>query len=783
MNEGYKMSEQQSEGDFNIRTMLDVLRYQWYWFALSVLLCLGVAYFYNHTTMPQYKQKATVLIKSEERTENAFIEKQLFDGVNSNLANEKLLLQSRLLMMEVVTRLGLDIEYTERDGLRKRVLYPNIPIRVSFKDECLYGNFFSVTSLSDETFLLDDFSTDAEWVAEGKFGKEMDTPAGRLTITQTGHFGDNLIGHTVEVHRSPLERLAASMIGNLLVDNETGDATLLAVTYQDSNAKRADAIIRTLIEVYNDDAMRDKNQILFNTALFIDERLQVINGDLASVDGDIEQYKKVNKLTNVSSEASLYLQNNDRNRQEVVMLTNQQELVQLIKTYLNDPAKQAELLPANSGIMDTGVEGMIVQYNDDMLMRNKLMRNSSDRSPAVEDLNNNLSALRTSILYSLTNLHRSLQIKREEARRQEELSLGRIGTVPTQERYILSVERQQKIKEELYLYLLNKREENALSMATVESKARMIDPPFAESVASGMGLLVLLVAGVLAGMAIPSVFFYLQPLLDVTVRGRRDLKEALSIPFLGEIPRKKQSKGLIVVNKEERDGVSEAFRVLRSNLDYVLHDRKGVPVIMFTSANANSGKTFLSSNLAVSLAMTGKRVMLLEMDIRKGSGRKRDGSVCPGISNYLSGRVTDWTELIARNDLYPNLDIIHSGPVPPNPAELLLLPALDELVDRLKETYDIILIDTVPYGMMADAQIINRVTDITIYVIREGLMDRRMLPDVETMFTDQKLNGMCVVLNDSVHKHAGYGYGYGYYGYAYGYGYGYKYGGKKRKKK
>lgn len=463
-------------------------------------------------------------------------------------------------------------------------------------------------------------------------------------------------------------------------------------------------------------------------------------------------------------------------------MSNQLELVQLIKTYLSDPVKQAELLPTNSGIMDTGVEGMILQYNNDMLMRNKLIRNSSDRSPAVEELNNNLSALRASIMNSLNNLYRSLQVKREDAYRQEELSLGRIGTVPTQERYILSVERQQKIKEELYLYLLNKREENALSMATVESKARMIDPPFAGGIASGMSLMVLLVAGLLVGMVVPTLYFYVQPMLDVTVRGRKDVKDTLTMPFLGEIPRKKQNKGLIVVNKEERDGVSEAFRVLRTNLDYVLHGKTGVQVIMFTSANANSGKTFLSSNLAVSLAMTGKRVMLLEMDIRKGSGRKRDGSVCPGISNYLSGRVTDWADLIARNDLYPNLDIIHSGPVPPNPAELLLLPALDELVDRLKEVYDIILIDTVPYGMMADAQIINRVTDITIYVIREGLMDRRLLSEVEALYTERKLNGMCVVLNDSVHKHAGYGY-YGYYSYAYGYGYGYKYGGKKGKKK
>lgn len=777
MNEAYKINVQ-PEGDFNIRTIVDVVRYQWYWFALSVLVCLGAAWFHNHLTPPMYKQKATVLIKSEERAENAFIEKQLFNSINSNLENEKLLLQSRLLMMEVVTRLGLDTEYTERDGLQRRVLYPNIPIQVSFDDECLTGNSFLVTVLSDTQFMVDDFASNEEWAANGVFGKELNTPAGKLLIAKTNYFTDELLGKSIEVTRLPYENMAASLVGNLVVENAVEEATLLAVSYQDSNRKRADAIIKTLIDAYNDDAMRDKNQILLNTALFIDERLQVINKDLAGVDGDIESYKKANKLTDVSSEAGMHLQNSDRNRQEVVLLANQLALVQFIKTYLNDPVKQAELLPANSGIMDTGVESLISQYNENMLMRNKLARNSSNRSPAVETLNNDLTALKSSIIYSLNNLYRSLQMKKDDARRQEELSLGRIGTVPTQERYILSVERQQKIKEELYLYLLNKREENALSMATVESKARMIDPPFAGGIASGMSLMVLLIAGAMVGMLIPGMFFYLQPMLDVTVRGRRDLKESLTMPFLGEVPRKRKGKELIVVDKDERDGVSEAFRVLRSNLDYLLADKAGAQVVMFTSANANSGKTFISSNLAVSLAMTGKRVMLLEMDIRKGSGRRKDGSTCPGITNYLSARVGGWRELVEQSELHPSLDIIHSGPVPPNPAELLLKPALDTLVKELKEEYDFILIDTVPFGMMADPQIISRVVNVSVYVIREGLMDRRMLPEVEALFTERKLPGMCVLLNDAMPKHAGYGYGYGY-GY-YGYAYGYQYGKKRR---
>lgn len=778
MNDDYKIGGQ-SDGEFNIRAIVDVLRSRWYWFALSVLVCLGMVWLYSQITVPVYKRTATVLVKEKEKAENAFIEKQLFNTVSSNLVNESLILQSRMLMTEVVKRLRLDVEYFEQDGLRELVLYPDIPLCVAFEEKVVTNYIsFSVYPLSATEFRIEDFPNDREWSGVGTFGQLLDTPAGRMTITTTSCFNDEAVGQTFFVSRSSNESVAASYIGRLTVEKSAEDATMLTLSYMDNNTERADAILKTLIEVYNDDAAQDKNQILLNTAFFIDERLQIINRELGDVDGDIENYKKVNKLTNLSSEADMYLQNNNANQQEVIQFSNQLELVQFIKSYLSDPVKQSELLPANSGIMDTGIEGFINQYNENMLLRNKLMNNSSERSPAVESLNNDLAALRTSIIYSLNNLYRSLQMKRDDAQRQEELTLGRIGTVPAKERYILSVERQQKIKEELYLYLLNKREENALSMATVESKIRVIDPPFSAAVSSGMGFMVLLLAALLVGLIVPGLFFYIQPMLDVTVRGRKDLKDTLTVPFLGEIPHKKNDKDTIVVNKDERDGVSEAFRVLRSNLDYMLPKDSGTHVIMFTSANPNSGKSFLSANMAVSLAMVGKRVILLEADLRKGSGRKAGGGMYPGITNYLSGQETDWEELVDESVAYPGLHILHSGPIPPNPAELLLSPRLDELIDSLKSVYDYILIDTVPYGMMADAQIINRVASLVIYVIREGLMDRRMLPDIEALYQEKKLANLCVILNDSGAKHSGYGYyGYRYYGYRYKYGYG----GKKKK--
>lgn len=430
------------------------------------------------------------------------------------------------------------------------------------------------------------------------------------------------------------------------------------------------------------------------------------------------------------------------------------------------------MLPANTGILSKGLEELIGKYNMAIQGREKLQENAGDKSPAVRSLTNEITSLRQAISQSLRNAKAELTMQQEYACRMQFLEAGRISSIPTQQRYVLSVERQQKIKEELFLYLLNKREENALTSATSESNLHIVDPAYGAGVA-GANSLVILLGALLAGLFIPGLFFYLQPLLDVTVRGRKDIEDNLSIPFLGEIPHNRKKEEL-VVGKQKRDGVSEAFRIVRANMAFMLNKQKNCQVLMLTSSNPASGKSFASLNLAASLVLTGKRTVLLEMDIRKGSKRGKDGTVLPGLTQYLSGRITDLSELIRPCPGLEELDVITSGPIPPNPAELLLGQALDDLIGQLRERYDYIVIDTVPFGMVADAQIISRVVDLAIFVIREGLMDRRRLSDVESLYTEGKLPHLSVLLNDARYKHAGYGYGYGYYGYGYGksyYGY------------
>ena len=329
---------------------------------------------------------------------------------------------------------------------------------------------------------------------------------------------------------------------------------------------------------------------------------------------------------------------------------------------------------------------------------------------------------------------------------------------------MLSVERQQKIKEELYLYLLNKREENALSQAITESNARVIDAAQGSRSPVAPKSMMILLAAVVLGLAIPAGIIWLQMVMNTTVRTRKDVEDAVSIPFLGEIPlRDKKNKDEIVVRENGRDSISEAFRIVRTNMDFMRVKAKDMKVVMFTSFNPNAGKTFVSMNLAMSFALTRKKVILVDLDIRKGtlSGHV-SGSTNMGITNYLSGKVDDINSIIKKEELATNLDIIHTGPVPPNPSELLLSDRLEALIEELKKRYDYIILDNVPAGLVADAAIVNRVADLTIYILRAGLMDRRQLPELEKLYRQGKFRNMSLVLNGVRYNRSGYGYGYGY---------------------
>lgn len=776
----------EEENEFDLMALLRMGLANWYWFLLSIVICLGLAFFYLKSTPYVYMRTASVLIKDEKSggqlsASSAFEDLNMLN-IKSNVDNEVLVFKSKRLMTEVARKLRLDVGYQVRRRLREVELYTQSPITLQFPDATESASLsLKVTPLSDKEVLLSDFPEQEDVVSKGSVIKAhlndtIITPVGKVVVLPTLYYTKEYYNVPLMVKKSNLQQVAQSYNGSIQSALASKTATIINLSLNDVNPMRAEDIINTLIDVYNEDVINDKNRVAINTSNFINDRLIIIEKELGGVDSDIETYKKENRLTDIISETGIYLQTTNQFQQEGFGLDNQRTLAMYIREYLNDPSKSAELIPSNTGVSDMNIESQISEYNELLLKRDKLISNSSDRNPVVMDLNNSLSAMRQTIIRTMDNFITSLNIKIGNTRQREAQTMRRINAVPTQQKYVLSVERQQKIKEALYLYLLNKREENALSQSITESNARIIDPASGSNLPVAPKANMILLAAFVLGCVIPAGVIWLITTQDTRVRERKDVEGQLSIPFLGEIPYRESKKGekskeLMVVRENGHDPVSEAFRVVRTNMDFMKLGTTNMQVVMLTSLNISAGKTFISSNLAMSLALAGKKVILVDLDIRKGTLSSQVRATKLGVTNYLSGKEKEVDAIIHPSEYHENLHLISNGPIPPNPAELLLSENLDHLINELKMRYDYIILDNVPSSMIADAMIVNRVADLTLYVIRAGSMDRRQLPEVEKLYRQQKFKNMAVLLNGVKYNHSR--YGYSNYGYSYGYGYGY----------
>ncbi len=763
--------------ELSLKDIIYTLKHNWYWFILSVILCIGAAVLYLMQAPKVYTRTASVLIKDNNKgggiTESgAFEDLQMFN-VKRNVDNEMLIFKSKQLMRNVAKRLHLDISYTRKEGLRTVELYTSSPIIVQFPEVEESQSFsFKATPVSSEEIILNEFSDHTAEEMRVLLNDTIITPIGKVIITPSLYFTEESFDTPITIRKNNFEEIVYSYSNKLQVALANKLSTIINLTLENVSIPRTEDVLNTLIAVYNEEAINDKNQIMENTSNFIDERLIIIEKELGNVDTDIERYKRENRLTDIQSETGLYLRESSGYNQEGLSLENQRTLTRYIRSYLTDPQKSSDLIPSNTGISDVDIENLISEYNNVLLKRDKLITNSSDRNPVVMDLNNSLMALKQSIIRSVDNHIVSLDIKIRNVKRQEDMTARRISEVPTQQKHVLSIERQQKIKEELYLYLLNKREENALSQAITESNARIIDPATGSKLPISPKRDFTLLAAFILGIIIPSTWLWLKASLNTTIQNRKDLKDVLTIPFLGDIPiREGKDKSEIVVRENSRDSISESFRIIRTNMEFMRVKTDKLQVVMFTSFNPGAGKTFVSTNLAMSLALTNKKVILIDLDIRKGTLSSRLEGENFGMTDYLSGKVENLNDIIHRKEFLDRLDVIYAGPVPPNPAELLLSERLDELISTLREQYDYIVLDNVPSEIVADAAIVNRVADLTIYVIRAGRMDKNLLPDLEELYQESKFKNMAVVLNGVNFQRYGYShYGYRKYGYSYGYG-------------
>ena len=761
----------------------------WKWFVASIVVCLIGGWIYLHYTTPVYSITGSVIIKDNKKNNSvstglADLEDLGFYSSTNNFDNEVEVLHSRTLLKKVVEELDLYINYRTRENLRPVELYKDTPVKVWLTPEeaeklpngaavlevvLKPGGKLSVSTEIDEQEFKQDFN---------KLPALLTTPYGTFSFTP----GDSAIVEkeqeiTVTV---AAPRIMANGYANALSVEPTSKTTTIAqITLQNTSPQRGVDFINKLIEIYNRDANDDKNEVASKTAEFIDERIKIINGELGTTEKELETFKRDAGLTDLKSDAQLALSENSEYEKKRAENSTQLRLVQFLSEYANNPDHAYEVLPVNVGLTDTGLTELINRYNEMLLERKRLLRTSSESNPVVVNLDASIRAMRSNVQTTILSVQKGLMITKADLERQAGKYAGRITSAPGQERQLVSISRQQEIKAGLYLMLLQKREENAITLASTANNARIVDKAQAGLFpVSPKGKLIYLIAFVL-GIAIPVGIIYIIELLRYKIEDRSDVEKLTTVPIIGDIPASDNmpKEGSVVVRENQNDMMAETFRNVRTNVQYMLGSNQ--KVVLITSTTSGEGKSFVAANLAISFALLGKKVVIVGLDIRKPGLNKafQMSHKEDGITRYLADpEHTDLMSLLQQSNVTPNLYILCGGAIPPNPTELVARDSLVQAVDRLKKEFDYVILDTAPIGMVTDTQLISRVADMSIYVCRAGYTPKAGYLFINELRDHKKLPNLCTIINDVNIKTGKYGYGtYGKYGYGrtYGYGYGY----------
>ena len=791
----------QSEEQINIQEILFRYLIHWPWFVVSVIVCVALAWGYLRLTTPVYNISATVLIKDEKKGGGANMSSELekmglngFVSSSSNIENEIEVLKSRTLAREVVSSLGLFVTYMDEDKFPNKELYRTSPVLVSLTPQ----EADRLPQTMEIDMLLQPAGAMDVQVKVGKkeYRKHLEklpavfpTDEGTVAFFANNDTLSSLRPESVTTERhitAYINRpfaVAKGYAGSLLITPTSKATSVVTVSLKNSNTQRGKDYIDKLLEMYNINANNDKNEVAQRTGEFIDERIDIISKELGSTERDLENFKRSAGITDLTGEAQIALTGNAEYEKKRVENQTQINLVMDLKKYLQGSGY--EVLPANVGLQDAGVAGAIDRYNEMVAERKRLLRTSTESNPAIVNLTTSIRAMRSNIQTTLDATLKGLEITKADLIREASRYSRRISDAPTQERHFVSIARQQEIKSGLYLMLLQKREENAIVLAAIANNAKIIDEAQADSTPISPKRMTIYLAALVFGIGIPVGVIYLIGLTKFKIEGRADVEKLTSLPVVGDIPLADEKTGAIAVFENQNNLMSETFRNVRTNLQFMLENGKNV--ILVTSTVSGEGKSFISANLAISLSLLGKKVVIVGLDIRKPGLNKVFNLPKKeyGITQFLTNSTVNLMDLVHHSDINKNLYILPGGTVPPNPTELLARDGLEKAVEILRKNFDYVILDTAPVGMVTDTLLIGRVADLSVYVCRADYTRKTEFTLINELAENNKLPNLCIVINglDLQKKKYGYYYGYGKYGKYYGYGKHYGYGEYKIKDK
>ena len=800
----FNEAKESKEENIDVKELLFKYLIHWPWFVGAVVACLIAAWVYLYVSTPVYNISATVLIKDDKKGGSAGmlsgLESLGLDGMVSssqNIDNEIEVLRSKTIVKEVVEDLGLYISYTDEDEFPSRNMYKTSPVQVSLTPQEAdlleepmivemalqpQGSMDVNVKIGDDEYQKHFEKLPAVFPTERGTLAFFLTPdsvlSSKRTLEETTDSEKTTRNITATINK-PLA-VAKAYCKNMTIEPTSKTTSVAVISLKNSNVQRGKDFINKLLEMYNINTNNDKNEVAQKTAEFINERISIISKELGSTEKDLESFKRGAGITDLTSDAQIALTGSAEYEKKRVENQTQINLLQDLQKYMQNEGY--EVLPSNIGLQDVNLAAAINRYNDVLVERKRLLHTSTENNPTIINLDTSIGAMKENVQVSLDRVLRGLFITKADLDREASRYSRRISEAPGQEREFVSIARQQEIKAGLYLMLLQKREENAITLAATANNAKIIDDAIADDApVSPKGRMIYLIALVL-GVGIPVGVIYLLELTKFKIEGRSDVEKLTNVPIVGDIPLTDEKQGAIAVFENQNNLMSETFRNIRTNLQFMLENDK--KVILVTSTVSGEGKSFISANLAISLSLLGKKVIIVGLDIRKPGLNKVFNIPRKevGITQYLANPEKNLMDLVQPSDVSKNLYILPGGTVPPNPTELLARDGLDKAIETLKKNFDYVILDTAPVGMVTDTLLIGHVADLSVYVCRADYTHKNEYTLINELAENNKLPKLCTVINglDLKRRKYGYYYGYGkygkYYGYGKRYGYGYGYG-------